>query len=70
LVKSAGPGITGIAGQQAEAGGDGVRDEVQRLSLANKHQGYRPVTVLLKRAGWIVNHKRVAGIRREDNCCA
>jgi putative transposase len=44
-----------------------LRDEVQRLSLANKHQGYRPVTVLLKRAGWIVNHKRVQRIRREDN---
>lgn len=44
-----------------------LRDEIQRLSLANKHQGYRPVTVLLKRAGWIVNHKRVQRIRREDN---
>jgi putative transposase len=44
-----------------------LRDEIQRLSLANKHQGYRPVTVLLKRAGWAVNHKRVERIRREDN---
>ena len=44
-----------------------LRDEIQRLSLANRHQGYRPVTVLLKRAGWNVNHKRVQRIRREDN---
>jgi putative transposase len=44
-----------------------LRDEIQRLSLAHKHQGYRPVTVLLKRAGWLVNHKRVQRIRREDN---
>ena len=47
-----------------------LRDEIQRLSLANKHQGYRPVTVLLKRAGWIVNHKRVQRIRRRTICCA
>ena len=44
-----------------------LRDEIQRLSLAGKHRGYRPVTVLLKRAGWAVNHKRVQRIRREDN---
>jgi transposase InsO family protein len=44
-----------------------LRDEIQRLSLANKHQGYRLVMVLLKRAGWVVNHKRVQRIRRENN---
>jgi transposase InsO family protein len=44
-----------------------LRDEIQRLSLANRHHGYRPVTVLLRRAGWAVNHKRVQRIRREDN---
>ena len=31
--------------------------------------GYR-LTVQLKRLGWTVNHKRVARIRREDNCFA
>jgi putative transposase len=44
-----------------------VRDEIQRLSLGNRLHGYRPITVLLKRAGWVVNHKRVQRLRREDN---
>ena len=49
-----------------------LRDEIQRLSLEHRkngyrHHGYRPITVLLQRAGWAVNHKRVARIRREDN---
>jgi putative transposase len=44
-----------------------VRDEIQRLSLANRHNGYRVITVLLQRAGWAVNHKRVQRLRQEDN---
>jgi putative transposase len=44
-----------------------LRDEIQRLSLADRHLGYRRVTVLLKRAGWVVNHKRVQRIRQQDN---
>jgi putative transposase len=44
-----------------------LRDEIQRLALANRHYGYRRITVLLKRSGWAVNHKRVERIRREDN---
>jgi putative transposase len=44
-----------------------VRDEIQRLSLANRLHGYRPITMLLKRSGWSVNHKRVLRIRKEDN---
>lgn len=44
-----------------------LRDEIQRLALANRHYGYRRITVLLKRSGWPVNHKRVERIRREDN---
>jgi putative transposase len=49
-----------------------LRDEIQRLSLANRkngyrHNGYRPIAVLLRHEGWTVNHKRVARIRREDN---
>jgi transposase InsO family protein len=49
-----------------------LRDAIQRLSLEHRkngyrHNGYRPITVLLRRAGWAVNHKRVARIRREDN---
>lgn len=44
-----------------------MRDEIQRLSLDNRHYGYRRITVLLKRTGWMVNHKRVQRLRAEDN---
>jgi putative transposase len=44
-----------------------VRDEIQRLSLEHHHYGYRRITVLLKRSGWPVNHKRVQRLRAEDN---
>jgi putative transposase len=44
-----------------------LRDEIQRLSLANRLHGYRPITVLLKRSGWVVNHKRVQRLRQADN---
>ena len=48
-----------------------LRDEIQRLSLAQRANGYchgyRVITIQLRRAGWAVNHKRVARIRREDN---
>ena len=47
------------------------RDEIQRLSLARRkngyREGYRLITIQLQRAGWAVNHKRVSRIRREDN---
>lgn len=48
-----------------------LRDAVQRLSLARRkngyREGYRLITIRLQHAGWAVNHKRVARIRREDN---
>ena len=44
-----------------------LRDVIQRLSLAERHYGYRRVTALLRVSGWAVNHKRVQRIRREDN---
>ena len=48
-----------------------LRDEIQRLSLVRRkngyREGYRLITIQLQRAGWAVNHKRVARIRREDN---
>jgi transposase InsO family protein len=59
------PALAGVAAARQEEAA--LRDEIQRLSLANKHHGYRPVTVLLRRTGWVVNHKRVQRIRREDN---
>jgi putative transposase len=44
-----------------------LRDEVQRLALAQRHYGYRRLAALLRRAGWQVNHKRVLRLMREDN---
>ncbi len=47
------------------------RDANQRLSLVHRKNGYRDgyrvITIQLRREGWAVNHKRVARIRREDN---
>jgi len=44
-----------------------LRDAIQRLALEHRYYGYRRITALLKREGWLVNHKRVARILREDN---
>src|SRR5262245_12485689 len=44
-----------------------IRDAMQREALKDRHRGYRPVTRALKRCGWIVNHKRVLRLMREDN---
>jgi transposase InsO family protein len=44
-----------------------LRDQVQRLCLAQRFYGYRRITALLRRDGWCVNHKRVARLMREDN---
>ena len=44
-----------------------LRDEVQRLALAQRHYGYRRIAILLRRAGWQVNRKRVLRLMREDN---
>ena len=44
-----------------------LRDAVQRLALEHRAYGYRRITALLKQAGWVVNHKRVARVMREDN---
>jgi len=56
-----------LVGLGTPPGGDGAAGRDQRLSLAHRHQGYRVITVLLQRAGWAVNHKRVQRLRREDN---
>jgi transposase InsO family protein len=44
-----------------------VRNRIQEFALKYRHYGYRPMTRLLKREGWIVNHKRVLRLMREDN---
>lgn len=44
-----------------------LRDRLQALALAHRHDGYRRLGPLLRREGWVVNHKRVLRLMREDN---
>jgi transposase InsO family protein len=44
-----------------------LRDAVQRVALANRRYGYRRLTAQLRRAGFVVNHKRVLRLMRRDN---
>lgn len=47
-----------------------LRDAIQRITLENRHYGYRRVTHALRAQGWNVNHKRVARLMRLDNLLA
>jgi putative transposase len=44
-----------------------IRDAIQREALKDRYCGYRRVWRALKQDGWIVNHKRVLRLMREDN---
>jgi hypothetical protein len=44
-----------------------LRDTLQRLALAHRRYGYRRIGVALRREGWMVNHKRVLRMMKEDN---
>ena len=44
-----------------------LRDTIERIILDFPGSGYRRVTHALKRAGWIVNHKRVLRMMREES---
>jgi transposase InsO family protein len=41
-----------------------LRHAIQVLSLTDRGIGYRPVTIMLKRQGWVVNHKRMERLRK------
>jgi len=47
-----------------------LRDAIQRISLADRHYGYRRITAELRREGHVVNAKRVLRLMREDNLLA
>ena len=47
-----------------------VRDEIQRLAVADRHCGYRRITMQMQRQGIAINHKRVLRLMREDNLLA
>ncbi len=44
-----------------------MRDRIHRISLANRHYGYRRIAAELRREGHIINVKRVRRLMREDN---
>ena len=44
-----------------------LRDAIEQLILEFPGYGYRRVTHALKRIGWVVNHKRVLRIMREES---
>jgi putative transposase len=44
-----------------------ARDLVQRAALANRRYGYRRIAQQLRREGFVVNHKRVLRLMRQDN---
>ena len=44
-----------------------VRDAMQRLAMKHRWYGYRRIRKALKDDGWLVNHKRVLRLMREDN---
>ena len=44
-----------------------LRDAIQRIALEFPCYGRPRVTAELRRRGWVVNHKRVGRIMREDN---
>ena len=50
--------------RQAEAD---LRDVIQRIVLENRCYGYRRVAAELRQQGWIVNHKRILRLMRQDN---
>jgi len=47
-----------------------LRHAMQRLAMAHRHYGYRRITVLLRRKGFMVGPKKVRRLMREDNLLA
>lgn len=44
-----------------------LRHQIQLLAVANRHYGHRRIAALLRHSGWVVNHKRVLRMMRQDN---
>ena len=51
-------------GRRPELGG--LRERLRELAQERRRFGYRRLTVLLRREGWTVNHKRVYRMYREE----
>jgi putative transposase len=57
----------GWAASAPRAEETGVRDAIQRAAIANRHYGYRRIAQVVRRDCWVINHKRVLRLMREDN---
>jgi transposase InsO family protein len=44
-----------------------VRDAIQRIALKNRFYGYRRIRAELRREGFLVNHKRIQRLMRQDD---
>ena len=44
-----------------------IRDEMQNIALESAAYGYRRITAELQKRGFVINHKRVLRMMREDN---
>ena len=44
-----------------------LREEIQSIALEWSAYGYRRITAELRRRGYVINHKRVRRVMREDN---
>jgi transposase InsO family protein len=47
-----------------------LRDAIQRMALAHRDHGYRRITPLIQRAGFVVGEEKVRRILRKDNLLA
>jgi putative transposase len=47
-----------------------LRDAIQRIALAHRDHGYRRITPLIQRAGFVVGEEKVRRILRNDNLLA
>jgi putative transposase len=47
-----------------------LRNAIQQLAMAHRHYGYRRITVLLRRQGFMVGPKKVRRLMRADNLLA
>lgn len=47
-----------------------ARDAIQRIALKNRFYGYRRIRKELRKEGFVINHKRVLKLMRQDNLLA
>jgi putative transposase len=62
----AGLGRSSYRYQRRKSEESGLRERLKKLAAERRRYGYRRLTVLLNRAGKVVNHKRVYRLYREE----